>query len=236
MSENAEVPKPGTWWEGLPGGIHRLRDEEKLVLHEAIATRLAADPDRVLAIARANIARWLEHDANHKPYFQEWSAILDSRIVAEIIELITADTEEGRRLRQTAPFVGVVSQAERAEAFAAARVSPPASRRTSLGRLADTWGLTPAEVARLMRCSVSSLRRWRREGVPAARAPDVTDLADATARLERYVRRELIPEVVRRPAPTLDGRSIYELACAGRYPELREAVRRIFDIGEEPGR
>lgn len=104
----------------MNGGIHRLRDLEKLLLHQVVAERLIENPQRVLGIAVANLERW-SADPDTKPYYEEWRDILSSRSVAELITLITADDDEGRRLRQSTPFVGVASAEERDRAFATAR-------------------------------------------------------------------------------------------------------------------
>jgi len=106
---------------GPAGGIHRLRDAEKLALHRIVARYLQTSPERPLGIAKANLDRWLSTDPEVKPYFKEWQVIFATRSVAELVTLITADNEEGRRLRQTSPFVGVVTAEEREEAFAGAR-------------------------------------------------------------------------------------------------------------------
>ncbi|MEJ2218102.1 MAG: hypothetical protein P8099_15950 [Gemmatimonadota bacterium] len=48
--------------------------------------------------------------------------------------------------------------------------------------------------------------------------------------LERRVKRERIPAVVRRPAAVLGGRSLYDLAREGRHAEVRHAVVAMFDV------
>jgi hypothetical protein len=56
------------------------------------------------------------------------------------------------------------------------------------------------------------------------------DLAAATDELDRRVKRERIPAVVRRPASDLGGRSLLDLALDNRHVEVREAVARMFDL------
>jgi hypothetical protein len=55
----------------MDGGIHQLRDLEKLLLHQVIERYLLEEPDRVLGIARANLDRWLSDDPESKTYFYE---------------------------------------------------------------------------------------------------------------------------------------------------------------------
>jgi hypothetical protein len=95
-----------------PDGAHARRDEEKMRLHRAVAQQLLRDPEGVLAIARTNLRRWLEQDEN-TPYYEEWDDLLRTLSVQELADLIVADSEEARRLRQSTPFVGVISREER---------------------------------------------------------------------------------------------------------------------------
>lgn len=52
--------------------------------------------------------------------YQEWLAILDQP-VSEVCATLTAETDEGQRLRQNSPFVGALSQDEVAQIRAAVR-------------------------------------------------------------------------------------------------------------------
>ena len=99
-----------------------------------------------------------------------------------------------------------------------------------LERLLKLWGLSAAEAARMFQVSRQAFSRWRSAGVPPARADAVSALAAATDLLERYVKRERIPAVVRRPAETLGNRSLYETACEGEHQKVREETARMFDL------
>lgn len=93
--------------------VHARRDAEKLRYHRVVAERMGMDPEGVIRLAEDNLRRWLRADGDAKPYYQEWQRLLQELSPRELIELITADTAEGRRLRQSSPFVGVLSRAER---------------------------------------------------------------------------------------------------------------------------
>lgn len=80
-------------------------------------------------------------------------------------------------------------------------------------RIAAHWGLSQEEAAR---------------AIPTAEAAD--DLFAATRELARRLRPGRIPEVVRRPAETLQDRSLLQLALDGRHREVREAVERMFEL------
>ncbi|CAN5666779.1 hypothetical protein BH23GEM11_BH23GEM11_16540 [soil metagenome] len=106
-----------------------------------------------------------------------------------------------------------------------------AVRTNPLERLTTLWGLSNAEAARMFGVSRQAFSKWFLNGIPSKRATAVADLDAATSMLDRKLRRERIPAVVRRAAPSLGGRSLYEIACEGRHRDVREAVTTMFDLG-----
>jgi predicted transcriptional regulator len=99
----------------------------------------------------------------------------------------------------------------------------------ALGRVLATWGLSQAEAARVFGVSRQAVSKWLAGGLPADRAVAVADLAAATDLLVRYLRRDRIPAVVRRPATLTEGRSLLEVA--GEDPGAALAtVRAMFDF------
>jgi hypothetical protein len=105
-----------------------------------------------------------------------------------------------------------------------------AVRTEPLERLIELWGLSNAAAARTFGVSRQAFSKWLRKGPPADRAGAVADLATATDLLDRYVKRERIPAVVRRGAPALGGRSLVELAEAGDTAAVARAVSEMFDL------
>ena len=103
-------------------------------------------------------------------------------------------------------------------------------RTAPLERFLTLWGLSASEAARVFGVSRQALSKWRSGGVPAERAPALAELGAATDELDRRVKRERIPAVVRRRAPVLGNRSLYELASEGRHAEVRQAVTAMFDL------
>ena len=103
-------------------------------------------------------------------------------------------------------------------------------RRDPLERFLALWDLSASEAARAFSVSRQALSKWRQSGVPADRIPGLMDLAEATNLLDRRVKRERIPAVVRRAAETLGGQSLLDLAFEGRHAEVRDAVVAIFDL------
>ena len=105
-----------------------------------------------------------------------------------------------------------------------------AVRHAPLERLTRLWDLSNAEAARLFGVTRQAFSKWLDRGVPAERATAVADLAAATDLLDRRIKRERIPAVVRRRAAMLNGKSLYELAAEGRHAEVREAVAAMLDL------
>jgi len=84
----------------------------------AIVARIDADPDRRgLAHARSVLDRWLR--VRSCPALREWEQILQ-RPWAEIRAVLLDPSEEGRRLRQSDPFCGILTPQERWEFYRAA--------------------------------------------------------------------------------------------------------------------
>ena len=82
-------------------------------LAQRIASGLPQHPEW-LDLARANLDRWSRLNSNAPSLlrcYDEWKKLLE-RDVSEICAVLTAETEEGRRLRQNSPFAGVLSPGE----------------------------------------------------------------------------------------------------------------------------
>ena len=99
-----------------------------------------------------------------------------------------------------------------------------------LDRFVDLWGLSNAAAARVFGVSRQAFSKWLSNGPPASRSVAVADLATATDLLDRYVKRERIPAVVRRSAPLLGDRSLLEVAATGDTRALADAVVTMFDL------
>ena len=89
---------------------HEWIDQRSLALHEAVAARLEAQP-QLLEVARANLRRWLA--ARPAAVLREWQRLLDSLPLPQLVQLLRSPEEEAVRLRQSSPFAGILSPAER---------------------------------------------------------------------------------------------------------------------------
>ena len=98
----------------------------------------------------------------------------------------------------------------------------------SFARTLEVWGLSQAEAARLFGVSRQAIGKWRRRGIPPERASAISDLAAATDLLVRYIKRDRIPAVVRRPIRVLDEASLMDLLARGDTGTLLSACRAMF--------
>ena len=103
-------------------------------------------------------------------------------------------------------------------------------RTDPLTRLSSLWDLSKAGAARIFGISRQAFSKWLESGPPADRADDVAAVDDITTLLDRYVKRERIPAVVRRASPRFGGRSIIERLEAGDYDQTTALVRATFDL------
>ena len=96
----------GTW-----ANDHDRLDEIRRQTHLAIAAKIDADRS-LLDVPQRNIARWTALWGHLEPAYAEWLLIL-ARPWPEIRQLLVADDENSKRLRQSTPFVGVLTVWER---------------------------------------------------------------------------------------------------------------------------
>jgi hypothetical protein len=82
-----------------------------LALHRAVASRLRSNPN-LIQKAKSNLYCWLGKNPKVQAWL-EWQTILETESLESVLEIITAETEEGQRLRSSSPFVGLVTKEER---------------------------------------------------------------------------------------------------------------------------
>ena len=99
---------------------HRLLEARSLAMHAVIAEKIERDR-KLLSIPRNNLKRWRARWEDEVPaWYEEWKAIV-KRPWSEIAAIITEPSEEGARLRQSTPFAGVLTVAERRRIYEAFR-------------------------------------------------------------------------------------------------------------------
>jgi hypothetical protein len=90
---------------------HRRLDRRSLELH-----RLVAEKPSLLAKVRERLVRSIcskRHADSVINALSEWLHILEDRSFSEVLELLEDPGEEATRLRQSSPFAGLLSPAER---------------------------------------------------------------------------------------------------------------------------
>ena len=105
---------------------HGLIDQRSLAFDRLTAEKVAADP-ALVERAGATLARWLQTCSPRvRPVLLEWQGVLDGPR-AELLALLVATDERAVRLRQSSPFAGVLSPAERAVILKEFRQHDPAT-------------------------------------------------------------------------------------------------------------
>ena len=91
---------------------HSAIDARSLEMDRLIARRLRENP-AVLEKARGVLAKWMMScDASVRPVFDEWRVILDGPLEA-VVAALEGEDEKSVRLRQSSPFCGILTPAER---------------------------------------------------------------------------------------------------------------------------
>ncbi len=113
--------QPATSAPLSPGLLkHRIIEARSLAMHCLIARKIETDR-RLLDAARHNLGEWIARYGDGAPRaLGEWREIL-ARPWPEIAALITDAGESAVRLRQSSPFAGVLTPAERRRLYEAFR-------------------------------------------------------------------------------------------------------------------
>jgi hypothetical protein len=115
------------------------------------------------------------------------------------------------------------------ERFASIVLEELSGAGTGLEHLMASWRLSVADVARLFDVSRQAVQQWLVEGVPPARQPKLLQLQRIAELLERNLRPERIPAVVRSDAEAYAGRTMLASIADDRQDELLASVERSFD-------
>jgi hypothetical protein len=94
---------------------HRKLEERSLALHREIARRIRSNPD-LLSSVRERLSKDIRSgrfSISLTDAMQEWLDLLDSSSVEQLPELLVDEGENGRRLRQSTPFAGILTKEER---------------------------------------------------------------------------------------------------------------------------
>ena len=95
--------------------LHKDRDDRSLTIAQAISARLRRDPTlvrRALAYIKRRTSTASPREAKE---LQEWRRTLQTYSLAQLRKLLTDTGERATRLRQSSPFLPILSARERAE-------------------------------------------------------------------------------------------------------------------------
>jgi hypothetical protein len=109
------------------------------------------------------------------------------------------------------------------------RASSALGKDQPLARIVDVFDLSATELGRLFGVSRQAASQWLEEGPPAARAAKVNAVARIVDVLERNLRSERIPGIVREAADAYAGLSMLEMIEQDRHEELLRQVTGAFD-------
>lgn len=105
---------------------HEDIDQRSLQLARAVVNKVEDDPEQDwVERARATCRRWMSRES--LPVLGEWMRILDGPW-SRAREVLLDESQEGRRLRQSNPFCGVLSPQERWQVYR--RVVQDATKRS----------------------------------------------------------------------------------------------------------
>ena len=106
-------------------------------------------------------------------------------------------------------------------------------RELNVGRLERTmrlWDISAAQFGVMFGVSRQAMAKWLSDGPPAIRRDQVALLDQSTDLLDRWIKRDRIPAVVRRNVDSLDGRTRLDVALAGEFESLRDELTETFDV------
>jgi hypothetical protein len=91
---------------------HAIIDKINAAQDRLIARKLRQSP-KPLKIAKLNLKRWIAKHSSAVPTpFTEWHRLLTFLDANEVADFLCSDTPMARRLRQSSPFAGVLTEAE----------------------------------------------------------------------------------------------------------------------------
>lgn len=99
-----------------------------------------------------------------------------------------------------------------------------------LERTMRLWDVSAAQLGMMFGVSRQAATKWLHDGPPAQRRDQVAVLDQCTELLDRWIKRERIPAVVRRPVEVLDGRTRLDVALDGDFERLRDELVDTFDL------
>lgn len=95
-----------------PIGSHQWIDLVDLKMCRRIARKVRRNP-ALMRIPKTNLRRWRKTLGHWPLALQEWDKIIRTNPLPRVLKILTQDNDEGQRLRQSDPFVGILTEKER---------------------------------------------------------------------------------------------------------------------------
>lgn len=121
----------------------------------------------------------------------------------------------------------------RGDADALRQIIDRLDRELNVGPLERTmrlWDISAAQLGVMFGVSRQAMAKWLSDGPPAIRRDQIALLDQSTDLLDRWIKRDRIPAVVRRNVDSLDGRTRLDVALAGEFESLRDELTETFDV------
>ena len=91
---------------------HQWIDRCNLARARRIAEKIREKPD-LMEKAWRTLRHWKKISRPWPACFREWERILTNNTTERVLKILTQDNDEGQRLRQSDPFIGILTEAER---------------------------------------------------------------------------------------------------------------------------
>jgi len=102
-----------------PSNWHTIIDARSRDLHAIIAGKIRLHPS-VLGQVCKTLARWLramDETDRGRDALVEWQLRVNDQPLDEVLEFMASEDEEACRLRQSSPFMGLLTEQERQDVF-----------------------------------------------------------------------------------------------------------------------
>ncbi|KAL0630832.1 hypothetical protein Q9L58_010313 [Maublancomyces gigas] len=136
-----------------------------MALWLAEAVLQMADLPTIRAVSLSNLERWKAKGTWGRAY-EEWRQIMEQAPDHELIHIMTGDGDEPNRLRQSAPYAGIIDEETRLKVYERHReasakniILEPESLGQSVKRRRRALGLTQQRFANLAEVSRRTVRR-----------------------------------------------------------------------------
>lgn len=88
-------------------------------MHQSIAQKIRRAPELIQEVEQT-LQRWLaqaKDSERAQDALLEWKRFLETSSLDEVLEFISSDSQEAARMRQSSPFAGILTEAERQGIF-----------------------------------------------------------------------------------------------------------------------